>query len=60
MRDYRVEGFGSMNLGLRGSLVVFWVEGLQINPKGSQVLLWGILPQIIIVTPNIETLHSTI
>ena len=30
------------------------------HPKGSQVLSWGILFQIIIVIPNIETLHSTI
>ena len=29
-------------------------------PKRSWVLLWGILPQIIIVIPNIETLHSTV
>ena len=29
-------------------------------PKGSYVLLWGILPQGIIVIPNMETLHSTI
>ena len=28
-------------------------------PKGSWVLLWGILPQIIVDIPNIETLHST-
>ena len=33
---------------------------LRVHPKGSLVLLWGILPQIIMVTPNIETLHSTI
>ena len=30
------------------------------TPKGSKVLLWGISSQIIIVIPNIETLHSTI
>ena len=29
-------------------------------PKGSYVLLWGILPWIRIVIPNIETLDSTI
>ena len=29
-------------------------------PEGSEVLLWGILAQIIIRIPNIETLHSTI
>ena len=30
-----------------------------LRHKGSQVLLSGILFQIIIVIPNIETLHST-
>ena len=38
----------------------WWRFRSQGLPKGSQVLLWGILPHIIIVIPNIETLHSTI
>ena len=29
------------------------------SPKGPVVLLWEILSQTIIITPNIETLHST-
>ena len=29
-------------------------------PKGSEVLLWGRLPQIIILIPSIKTLHSTV
>ena len=29
-------------------------------PTGSHVPLWGLLSQTIIVTPDLETLHSTI
>ena len=45
MRDYRVEGFGSMNLGLRGSLVVFWVEGCRLIPKGLRYCYGGYFPK---------------
>ena len=34
------------------------IEGTSTNHELT-LLLWGILPQIIIVIPNIETLHST-
>ena len=34
-------------------------EGLEEDQAGY-VLLWGILPQVIIVILNMETLHSTI
>ena len=29
-------------------------------PKGSEVLLWRMLPKIITMIPSIESLHSTI
>ena len=48
---------------MKGSLKGIPLQGsLRVPFRGprSQVLLWGILPQIIIVIPNIETLHSTI
>ena len=45
----------------RGGDVGFVLEFLY--PKGPRYCygpLWGILPQIIVVIPNMETLHSTI
>ena len=42
------------------SEVVALVFDQKAEPKGSEVLLWGILPQLIMVIPNIEALHSTI
>ena len=43
-----------------GILLYMWrTVGTALYPKRSKVLLWGILPQILIVIPNIETLHST-
>ena len=35
-------------------------SGIRVQGHGSEVLLWGMLPQTIIVKPNIETLQSTI
>ena len=44
-----------------GILLYMWrTVGTALYPKRSKVLLWGILPQILIVIPNFETLHSTI
>ena len=43
-----------------GVLLYMWrTVDTGLYPKGSKVLLWGILPQILIVIPNVETLHST-
>ena len=46
---------GRQGLGQLG----FRVVGQYMYPQGHHVLLWGILPQIIRVIPDIETLHST-
>ena len=51
---------------VEAALVCRAVEGEQEQEEGLEedqagyVLLWGILPQVIIVILNMETLHSTI
>ena len=38
----------------------YYLPSLVFQPKGSSVLLWEILSQVIIVVLKIESLHSTV